>query len=153
MYYVEMNKCGSCRYYTYEGENTKGYCSWHKSYYFADDSCSHWEEGNVSSSGGCFLTTACCKHKGLPDDCKELTALRYLRDNYMKKYDFGQALVDIYYNKAPGIVDKINAMNNHSEIYEGIYNKIQEIVIMIKNEKFDEAVGAYVKLMFWVEKL
>ena len=64
MDYVEMNKCGSCKYYTYEGEYKKGYCSWYKSYYYADDSCSHWEEGNISSTGGCFLTTACCEHKG-----------------------------------------------------------------------------------------
>lgn len=54
MDYVEMNKCGSCKYYTYEGEYKKGYCSWYKSYYYADDSCSHWEEGNISSTGGCF---------------------------------------------------------------------------------------------------
>lgn len=32
MDYVEMNKCGSCKYYTYEGEYKKGYCSWYKSY-------------------------------------------------------------------------------------------------------------------------
>lgn len=152
MYYAEMNTCGSCKYYKYEGENTKGYCSWYRTYYYPDDSCDHWEEGNVSSSGGCFLTTACCEHKGLPDDCRELTALRYLRDEYMKKYDFGQALISIYYEKAPAIVDKINHMADSDEIYEGIYNKIQEIVVMIENKKYDDAVCEYIKLMFEVER-
>lgn len=70
----------------------------------------------------------------------------------MKKYDFGQALINIYYEKAPAIVDKINHMADSDEIYEGIYNKIQEIVVMIENKKYDDAVCEYIKLMFEVER-
>lgn len=152
MDYVEMNKCGSCKYYSYEGKYSKGYCSWYKAYYYADDSCDHWQEGNVSSSGGCFLTTACCEYKGLADDCYELTSMRFLRDKYMKNYDFGRELVELYYQKAPCIVKKINLMSNKNSIYEDVYSKIQNIVMLIDKKQYDEAIGKYVNLMFWIEK-
>ena len=43
-------------------------------------------------------------------------------------------------------------MADSDEIYEGIYNKIQEIVVMIENKKYDDAVCEYIKLMFEVER-
>lgn len=79
-----MGHCRSCKYYEFSGENSKGLCSWYNAYYYADDSCKHYEEGSSSGSGWCFLTTACCKYKGLPDDCAELETLRRFRDNYLK---------------------------------------------------------------------
>lgn len=40
-----------------------------------------------SSSGsgkkGCFITTAACELRGLPDDCRELTTLRRFRDEVL----------------------------------------------------------------------
>ena len=116
-YYARENTCGSCRYYEYEGENTKGYCSWYKAYYYADDSCSHWEEkeGGFSASGGCFLTTACCEYKGLPDDCDELQAMRRIRDEYIRNQPYGDKLIRNYYESAPGIVQKINEREDKAD--------------------------------------
>ena len=37
--------CGNCEYYDYEGKNRKGHCEWYKAYYYPDDSCSHFKEG------------------------------------------------------------------------------------------------------------
>ena len=38
--------CGNCMYYEYEGKDRKGHCDWYKSYYYPEDSCSHFREGN-----------------------------------------------------------------------------------------------------------
>lgn len=35
--------CGSCEFFEWNGEKySKGYCSWYKVYYYADDACDHW---------------------------------------------------------------------------------------------------------------
>jgi hypothetical protein len=55
----------------------------------------------------CFLTTACVKYYGLPDDCKELTILRQFRDHYMKEFKEGRQAIQEYYHLAPKIVEEI----------------------------------------------
>lgn len=52
---------------------------------------------------GCFLTTAACEYKGLPDDCRELQVLRGFRDTYLLASIEGQELVERYYAIAPEI--------------------------------------------------
>lgn len=41
-------------------------------------------ERGKKKSGGCFVTTACVKMLGLPDDCREMTVLRNFRDSLLK---------------------------------------------------------------------
>lgn len=52
---MSSGECSSCKYYDYE----EGYCSWFRKYYDENESCNHWEEGNVSRIGGRFVTTKC----------------------------------------------------------------------------------------------
>lgn len=99
-----------------------------------------------------FLTTACCEHKGLPDDCYELTTLRSLRDHYMKQSVFGNGLIKIYYETAPAIIEKINKLDRKDEIYNEIYSKIVYIVDLIET-KNTTMLYEYVRMMFWAEKL
>ena len=153
MAYVAENTCGSCKNYEYAGEYQKGYCSYYRSYYYHDDSCSHWERGNVTSaSSGCFLTTACCEYMGLPDDCRELTVMRNVRDTYLKNTDIGKAMIDLYYEKAPDIVAKLDKKINKSEIYKNIYDKICRITDLAEKQRLPEAVGEYVALVMYAEK-
>lgn len=79
-----------------------------------------------SSSGGCFLTSACVQAKGLPDDCEELETLRRFRDTYMMATEEGQAEVEHYYMVAPAIVVAIDALPDAG----GIWNKIYTLVIL-----------------------
>ena len=54
--------------------------------------------------GGCFLTSACVKFKGLPDDCAELTAFRAFRDGWLRQRPDGPERIAEYYAVAPSIV-------------------------------------------------
>ncbi len=73
-------------------------------------------------NGLCYITTAVCDSLGKGDDCYELSTLRDYRDNYLLKMDTeGEALVKMYYNIAPTIVNKINRENSSEMIYNEIW--------------------------------
>ena len=97
-----------------------------------------------SSSGGCFLTSACTEARGLPDDCEELTVLRAFRDGYMKRLPHGQADICEYYQIAPVIVEKIHTLPNSKEILNQIYTDlVLPCVALIQAEKNDAAYRKY----------
>lgn len=73
--------------------------------------------------GFCFITTAVCESQGKPDDCYELTTLRAYRDDYMMRSEDGKALVEEYYDTAPGIVQIINMQPDADEVYEELYRE------------------------------
>ena len=79
-----------------------------------------WADMNPRSDG-CFITTATCKSRNLPDDCHELTTLRAFRDNFMKKDNEMKSEVMEYYEIAPSICSKIDRLENSSEIYDSIW--------------------------------
>ena len=93
------------------------------------------------SSGGCFLTSACVKTKGLPDDCYELTTLRRFRDEYMANQECGKCEIAHYYNVAPKIVEIINGCDNSNDIFEKIYNEL--VLPCIKMIEDANLVGAH----------
>lgn len=70
--------------------------------------------------GLCFITTAVCQELGKPDDCEELTAFRAFRDGYLRSQPDGEALIQEYYNIAPGIVSCINTCSDRHESYARI---------------------------------
>lgn len=146
--YVKDGTCGSCANYTYEGNNSKGYCSYYGTYYWPDDSCSHWKSSGSSGSGGCFITSACCSYKGLPDDCYELETLRKFRDTYLKEQSYGRDLIEIYYRDAPKFVDMINESPDRDEIYEKLYKKVQEIVALVEKKKYETAIIEYLFMVY-----
>ena len=71
-----------------------------------------------TSSGSCYLTTACMKHFNVEfdDNCYELQVLRWFRDNFVSIED-----VNHYYKTAPIIVDGINKSADYENIYLDIY--------------------------------
>jgi len=70
----------------------------------------------------CFITTAVCKSRNLPDDCSELVTLRAFRDDFMLASDEGKALVKRYYEVAPIIVAAIDKLPNAASVYEYLNN-------------------------------
>jgi len=153
--YVEKYTCGSCREFEYKGRNTKGYCNWYGAYYYPDDSCSHWKQSDSvsSSSGGCYLTTACVGHKGLADNCYELETLRKFRDGYMAALPQGKADIQEYYEKAPIIVEAIDMSADKETEYESIYaDVIKPCVEMIDNGNNEGAYKLYKDMVRRLEK-
>lgn len=70
--------------------------------------------------GLCFITTAVCRYSGKPDDCEELTAFRNFRDGYLRSCLDGPALIDRYYDIAPGIVLRLDLAPDRDRRYEAL---------------------------------
>lgn len=107
--------------------------------------CGFFKDRN--SRKDCFLTTACCDYKGLPDDCYELETMRRFRDSYISKQSYGEKLINDYYAEAPAIVEKIYASENREEILEEMYAKITDIVKMVDAGNNDEAIIHYMMML------
>lgn len=94
-----------------------------------------------SSSGGCYLTTACMKYlqENFDDNCYELTVLRWFRDNFVSKED-----IEHYYEVAPIIVEAINKEEKSSIIYDYIYDNIVDYCVeQIEQGNYDKAYMRY----------
>ena len=139
-------QCRTCKYFEDAGENEKGYCSWYRSYYYGDESCSHWE-GSSGGGGGCFFTSACCAYKGLPDDCEELTRLRAFRDTKLRETEWGRRCIALYEKEAPRILQQIEACENRDKILDWIYGQIKEILALLDAGKEKEAVIHYLLMV------
>lgn len=101
-----------------------------------------------SGSSGCYLTTACVEHKGLPDDCIELTMLRHFRDDYIASLPNGNEEIMEYYKTAPEVVKMINQRDDAGAIYETLYNEtIAPCVKMIQMGMKKEAYKSYKKMV------
>ena len=106
-----------------------------------------------TSSSPCFITTACVEIAGLSDNCKELEAMRFLRDEYLSKSREGRKMVKEYYEIAPHIVEVINKNEKRKEIYGWIHEKIKNIVKLVEKDEFEEAVKSYRKMVSELERL
>lgn len=92
---------------------------------------------------GCFISTAACEWKGLPDDCYELTTLRFFRDEHLLKTPIGQAVVEHYYAIAPDIADKLS----DSLELERVWTTIEFVVSAIEAKNFEVARELYQEMV------
>lgn len=95
--------------------------------------------GGGSGRGGCFLTTAACRWKGLPDNCHELETLRAFRDEFLMSFPDGRALVAEYYEIAPGIT----ATLTDPEELDRVWSVIGRCVREIEARQFEQATDSY----------
>ncbi|MBR5409111.1 MAG: hypothetical protein IK104_00420 [Clostridia bacterium] len=96
------------------------------------------------SDDSCFVTTACIRARGLPDDCEELTQLRRFRDEYVLRTQDGKEDVDTYYRLAPAVVEKINARADSKEVWERVYTEmILPCLAFIREGKYEQAYRLY----------
>lgn len=101
-----------------------------------------------TSVGSCFITTATCKSRNLPDDCHELTTLRAFRDTFMKKDPEMKAEVDEYYKIAPVICKNIDNLENSNEVYDSIRKLyLNDAVTAVDNQELQKAHDIYKKMV------
>lgn len=148
-----MPRCEDCYYFKEPSSRYgKGECGWYNNDCYPDDSsCSHFKDRD-SSGGGCYLTTACCEFKGLPDDCHELTVMRKFRDTYLKAQPYGEGLIKAYYEDAPAIVKFIDNQPNRAELYQDIYAQIQKIVKLVEMEENEKAIILYMHMVYTLSR-
>lgn len=94
-----------------------------------------------TSSGSCFLTSACMKRylENFDDNCYELTVLRWFRDNFVSKED-----KEHYYQTAPSIVNAIDADEKKDLVYDYVYdNVVNYCVKAIENGDYANAYTRY----------
>ena len=89
---------------------------------------------------GCFISTAACQFKGLPDNCFELQTLRKFRDEHLLSTKEGSDMVNNYYAIAPAIAEKL--IGNDDEL-EKVWNVISTCVTAIQEGKFVHAIEEY----------
>ncbi len=102
---------------------------------------------SASKSRKCFLTTACCEARGLPDDCRELTTLRGFRDGVLLATAEGRALVEAYYRVAPALVDAIRADPAGPAVLDGIYADVVACCAHVEAGRSAEAVTTYTAMV------
>lgn len=103
---------------------------------------------NRNKGGGCYITTATCLALDKPDNCCELTAIRYFRDSWLQYQENGCEIIDDYYKVAPLIVDEINKKNNSNSIYKSIWEDfLQKFFELIVQEKHQEAKTVYLNMV------
>jgi len=105
--------------------------------------------------GGCFLTTACMYEHGnnFADDSRELTALRDVRDNYIRNIEGGPELIKAYYDKAPGQVKQLTMRPDSKEVFKKMYHEyITPAVEQAESGDYEGSYKTYLKLVDWVNK-
>lgn len=98
-------------------------------------SASRGTTSSGSANGGCYLTTACCTWKGLPDDCEQLMTLRSFRDTFVPRL-----LIDEYYKIAPTIVRRIE---KNEEKLKFVFEEVEKCVKMLRSGLYGATLAKY----------
>ena len=93
------------------------------------------------------MTTACCEFYGLPDDCRELTAMRKLRDEYIQYQEGGQDVISEYYATAPKVISNLMKQDDKIKWIEYIYQVVQKCTSFVEKKEFQSAMDAYVEMV------
>lgn len=108
---------------------------------------------DFKNASRCFITTAVCLTLGKSDNCEELSAMRWLRDGWLRNQPEGQILIENYYEVAPEIVASIDRKKDRLAVYETIYRKyILPCVEKVRAKEFAEGARIYMQMVNTLEK-
>ena len=118
----------------------------------------HWNSDKIDTviqqGSGCFITTAFCDYFGKPDDCFELTTLRDYRDMWLRLQPGGEELAKEYYETAPGIVERLNALPpaGKDRIYASLWSDyIEPCLGLIKNRDYEKCREKYISMVSFLK--
>ena len=98
---------------------------------------------------GCYLTTAICDVLGYGDDCYYLKMLRYFRDNYMiKRRDCFDLLIE--YEVIGPVISEYILKDKETAAFM-LDNYIVKAIMFIKRKKYDDAVGVYKEMVYYLK--
>ena len=97
----------------------------------------------------CYLTTAMVGYFGKDDNGVELTAMRELRSHSGYKY---QDVLEEYYQVSPIIIRGIEKSENKDYYYNMIKDVVDNIVVWVANEKWEEAETPYLDLYYYLKE-
>lgn len=107
-----------------------------------------------ASDPNCFITTACIRARGLPDDCPELQILRQFRDSYMLSTEAGREMVRHYLELAPKIVAALDGHFSQNAIWQSLYDDlVTPCSLLVISGAFSEAELLYSDYVFVLEDL
>lgn len=99
----------------------------------------------------CFITTAVCGARGLPDDCPELTSLRAFRDRWVAASEHGALQVAWYYAVAPRRVAQIERALDRDAVYLHLHERYIAPAAHAARVGDDPAAESiYAEMMGWI---
>lgn len=96
----------------------------------------------------CFLTTAACSYKGLPDDCFELEVLRNFRDEVLLSTEEGRLMMEQYYAIAPKLCARLVLQTD----FDYVWKSVRASVFAIQSKKHEEALLIYKEMVSSLEE-
>ena len=128
---------------------------WHKNFPKNQIQKGKFEEINngFKKKRFCYITTAICDSMGKPDDCYELTVLRRYRDTWLAGQPGGEALIQRYYDTAPGIIAKIDTRTDSKRIYDDVYRRyLQPCIRYIEEGAYEACKNLYIEMTEKLDK-
>jgi len=87
----------------------------------------------------CLVTTACVRWAGLPDDCRELTLIRRLRDEHVRHLREGEAILEAYARLAPPLIRRIEAAEDADAVWARLLAVIRRTAELVEAGRLSEA--------------
>ena len=96
-------------------------------------------------TSNCYITTAMVQHRGLPDDCHELTVLRRFRTEYIAASRDAQKLADLqeYERLGPRVARWLRAHPRRGELLEWVATTVEQAVCFIERGDNEAAYALY----------
>lgn len=100
----------------------------------------------------CFISTACVRSMGLPDDCEELTVMRRFRDEYVRLLEGGELIVARYYATSPRILARIHESPQAELVLHRLYARVSRCVALAKAGDNAGALAEYLDMVTTLEQ-